>query len=114
MAKYENFARKLCLPHGAVVWAYLFKNTDSLIVRPINQKPVKGRIGHDSILDTFFAPFEEGSDSVRDLSKAVKLHQLRYADTEAEAIDGYNQMVEEAIQSYQKKISELEALKIDV
>lgn len=124
MARYEQYTEKNRLKNGAVVWAYTFELNDTKEKVVINRKPIKGRLSVSSRVSDddgrrafneaktprFFVPFKKASDSEYAWSRAVNFHTRCYADTEEEAVDGYNGLIQQQINWHQKKICELTKL----
>lgn len=81
------------------------------------QKPIRGILSNDNrgMIDepkylkqySFFIPVNEKGKPL--ISKAVSIYARHYADTESEAIDGYNHLIDNLIKTYQEKISELKS-----
>lgn len=106
MARYETMERKYSL-EGSVVWAYAFKETHTKDGMRLKQKPVKGRV-----TGRRFIPFKKNSQTEYAMSKAIAVDSRNYADTEAEAIEGYNELISRIIMQHEKDIKALEAEKL--
>lgn len=59
----------------------------------------------------YFVPYKKNGKELA-FSKAVLVDSRWYADTEAQAIDGYNKLLEKEIEKLKQKISELEGEKL--
>lgn len=112
MAIYETMDEKNRLQAGTVVWAYAFQENSMKEGMLLSQKPVKGCIIHDSIYSNMFAPFKKNKEPELALSKAINVYGRNFADTEEEAKEGYNQLIEKRIEWYQNKISLLKDAKL--
>lgn len=126
MAKYETYQEKVNIRNGSVVWAYAFTETREKTKSSLKQVPVKGRLschkyglgpeGGDAfapgLRPRFFVPFRKGSETDYAWSKAIDISSRCYADTEGEATQGYNQLIENHIAWYDARIQELRGMQI--
>lgn len=122
MAVYEKIKEKNDLMSGTVIWAYAFHENSTKDGMRLNQKPVKGRLSVEkspAYGDTFnpertpywFVPFMKNSETDYAWSKAVRVYARNYADTEEEARDAYNRLIDKNIEWYREKIANLEKMK---
>lgn len=125
MARYEGYDGVRQLRNGSVVWAYEFQQTSKHDGLYLNQPPIKGRLGFIDCMGAdnnfsplcrprYFVPFKKGSEDDYAWSKAIALHSRCYADTEEEAIQGYNDLVAREIAWHQDRINKLEEYRINV
>lgn len=123
MAKYFTYMEKAGITNGTIIWAFAFEETTSKAGTLFHQKPIRGRLASDTGdigIQAFnpasspraFVPFKKNSDTEYAWSKAVGINTRCYADTEAEAVEGYNQLIEENMSWYRDKLKALEAMKI--
>lgn len=108
MARYETISERGNLPDGSTVWAYAFSENGLKDGMRLKQTPIKGRIVNRPDARSEFIPFKKGSNVAYARSKAVHIDSRNYADTEAEAAEGYNELVNKQIEWYKKKITALE------
>ena len=86
----------------------------------INQRPIDGWIGYDSMMGEYFAPaIHETEEHDRrpkfpksDFNKAVRIDACNYAATEKDAIKGYNQLIQNAIECHEQEITKLKGAKL--
>ena len=122
MAIYKTMHEKEALVCGTVVWAYEFQENSKKEGMSLIQKPIKGRIScesHEMIgvfepgqRSRFFIPFKKNSEVEYAWSKAIRIYNRNFADTEIEAQIEYNQLIDYQISWYQDKIASLGTMKI--
>lgn len=112
---------------GDIVWAYAYTASNNKEDKKYYCKPTKGVISADYMNHPFalsptsrhgaqqkaryFIPQKKNGNGYA-WSKAVKIDARHYANTETEAIAGYNRLIDSAIDFHKKKIDELNADKI--
>lgn len=92
------------IPTNKDVWAFAYKEDD----RALNYicRPIKGRIKDDKY-------FYEYKVNGRDLKKnGVSLYARYFADTYDEAVEGFNTLVQNRINSLNEKIEKLQHMLI--
>lgn len=101
LASYTHLTRK----PGDIVWAFSYSGENRTHGQKLRQKPVKGMLlsykYEDSDINPngpcrFFVPF--GKNDKPSWSKVVNAYSRYYADTEQDAIDGYNMEIQRLIQ----------------
>lgn len=113
MAKYETMDEKNRLQDRTVVWAYAFQENSMKEGMLLSQKPVKGCIIKNGLMyNNVFAPFKKNKEPALALSKTINIYGRNFADTEEEAIEGYNQLIDELIIWHQDKIAALRTAKL--
>lgn len=126
MARYEQYIEVSRLRNGSVMWAYEFELNSKKEHPVLNCTPVKGRICVSPICfnederhvfnperaPRMFVPFKKNSETEYAWSRAVSLHARCYADTETEAIEGYNQRIQKCIDWHNERIAELKEKQI--
>ena len=94
------------LPIGKPIWGFAYKVDNETNRAVLKQTPVLGIIDGKSSYHTQFTPFSKTNPKQLAKSKTVNASARTYADTEQEAIDAYNELV-------QKRIDTLNALIIE-
>lgn len=122
MAVYKTGIERLNMQCGMIVWAYEFQETQQKESMHLSQAPIKGRISYTACeaqgcfapgrRGGFFVPFRKNSETQYAWSKAIRLSSRHYADTEEEAREDYNRIIDKNIKWYQEKIKDLEGMKI--
>ena len=103
---------------GDIVWAFAYQNGDKIRGQKLRQKPVRGMLISDYYPNCtdikpcvnpneparWFAPFNK-NDEPR-MSAIVRIDNRKYAETESEAIEGYNLEVKREIKMHETAIQE--------
>lgn len=114
--KYKDFKG---LKSHTKIWACDFQLDRSKTQMGLFQKPIYGEIrgkinphtNEESESGYYFIPYKKNSTELA-MSKKVRLEARCYADTYEECRDLYNTLIDERINWFKEKISEMEMKKI--
>ena len=108
---------------GDIVWACAFESTYGTDKLLFKQEPILGMVVSRKTLREikstnsyatirYFIPFKKNAKfyTLENLawSKAVNIHSRKYATTEAECIELYNELIDDQILYHQERIYEIE------
>lgn len=85
------------------IYAYAYKINDETLHVDLRQLPIKGMIirnekyNENTMRGYIFVPFKKNGKELMSKSKAVNISARKYADEYWEAIDGYNELVQDRI-----------------
>lgn len=96
------------VPEGTPVWAYAYCPYPESLRKGLYCLPERGEV--DSYRRVFF-PYKKGSTTKRK-SGRVSVYSRQYADTYAEAVDGFNELVDKRVSEVRKIADEFEKEKI--
>lgn len=89
-------------PSDTDLWAYAYSTNNSEKSMALKKEPVLGQIKGEG----YYRMFHEYKRDGQLKKSSVKAHSRRYADTEQEAIEGYNKLVNNQIQKLEELIAE--------
>ena len=106
MAVYKTWEEIRSIPLDTPIWACAYAFDNNKETMGLKQEPIQGAI-HQA-RQMYFFPFRKGSTTEFITSKKVHYLARVYADTQEECLALYNQLIQDKISYFLKRIKEVQ------